>query len=50
MREVIFLNGEYLLEITKLQKQFNQNRVLLGIDFKLKKGEIFAGDDIQLLE
>ncbi|MGE7664550.1 sugar ABC transporter ATP-binding protein [Ureibacillus composti] len=36
------MNNEYLLEITNLQKQFNQNRVLLGIDFKLKKGEIFA--------
>jgi len=31
-----------LLEITNLQKQFNQNRVLLGINFRLKKGEIFS--------
>ncbi|CAM5200324.1 Nucleoside ABC transporter ATP-binding protein OS=Ureibacillus acetophenoni OX=614649 GN=SAMN05877842_104209 PE=4 SV=1 [Ureibacillus acetophenoni] len=31
-----------LLEITNLHKQFNQNRVLLGINFRLKKGEIFS--------
>ncbi len=36
------MNEPFLLEITNLQKQFNQNRVLLGIDYQLKKGEIFA--------
>lgn len=31
-----------MLEITNLQKRFNHNLVLAGIDFKLKRGEIFA--------
>ncbi|MEK4485107.1 sugar ABC transporter ATP-binding protein [Psychrobacillus sp. FSL H8-0484] len=32
----------YLLEIEDLHKQFNGNHVLLGINFTLKKGEIYA--------
>lgn len=36
------MNDPFLLEITNLQKKFNQNRVLLGIDYRLTKGEIFS--------
>ena len=34
--------AEYLLEIKDLYKKFNGNHVLLGINYTLKKGEIYA--------
>ncbi|SER55994.1 sugar ABC transporter ATP-binding protein [Psychrobacillus sp. OK032] len=36
------MSEEYLLEIEDLHKQFNGNHVLSGINFTLKKGEIYA--------
>ena len=36
------MGDECLLEIKDLRKQFNGNHVLLGINFTLKKGEIYA--------
>jgi len=36
------LGDECLLEIKDLHKQFNGNHVLLGVNFALKKGEIYA--------